>query len=226
MTTKSHSATALTVFSFDSHAVRTVLVDGEPWFVAADVCEVLSITNNRNATSRLDDDEKGVRTMDTPSGPQEMGVINESGLYSLILGSRKPEAKRFKKWVTSEVLPSIRKTGGYQDAERIKRAFALASEVADQAARTVFESVMAGNNEGEWSSGRWIFAIHFDQNHKAVPWAKEIGSDEMVVSLAELPGRLLEPNGMMPSNKELADLASACMQRLSKRLTTETRGAL
>lgn len=218
------SASALTVFSFDAHAVRTVIVDGEPWFVAADVCEALGVKNVTQAMNRLDEDE---RSMFNIGRQGEACTINESGLYSLILGSRKPEAKRFKKWVTSEVLPSIRKTGGYgnQDAERIKRAFALASEVANQAARTAFEAVMAGH-EGEWNSGRWIFAIHFDQNNKAVPWAKEIASDEMVVSLADLPGRLLEPNGMMPSNKELADLASACTQRLCKRLATGTKVSL
>ena len=99
----------ISVFAFDSSAVRVIQHDGEPWFVAADVCSVLDITNNRNATARLDDDEKGVHSVDTPSGQQEMTIINESGLYSLILTSRKPEAKRFKKWVTSEVLPSIRK---------------------------------------------------------------------------------------------------------------------
>jgi anti-repressor protein len=70
--------------------------DGEPWFVAADVCEALTISNNRDALSRLDDDEKGVANTDAPGGQQEMTVINESGLYRLILTSRKPEAKRFK----------------------------------------------------------------------------------------------------------------------------------
>lgn len=221
MNASTSSTSALTVFSFDTHEVRTVLVDGEPWFVAADVCEALGVKNVTQAMSRLDDDE---RSMFNIGRQGEACIINESGLYSLILGSRKPEAKRFKKWVTSEVLPSIRKTGGYHDAERIKHAFALASEVANQAARTVFESVMDGENKDP--CGRWIFSIHFDQNNQAVPWAKKIGSDEMVVSLAELPGRLLEPNGMMPSNKELADLASACTQRLVKRLTTETRISL
>ncbi len=102
-----------TVFSFETHAVRSLLISDQPWFVASDVCAALSIENNRNATARLDDDEKDVRTMDTPSGKQELTIINESGLYSLILGSRKAEAKKFKKWVTAEVLPSIRKTGSY-----------------------------------------------------------------------------------------------------------------
>ena len=111
--TQSIGAAAPTVFHFTSHSLRVVMRDSEPWFVAADVCDALSIDNNRNATARLDDDERDVHTMDTPSGTQQMTIINESGLYSLILGSRKPEAKKFKKWVTAEVLPSIRKTGQY-----------------------------------------------------------------------------------------------------------------
>ena len=101
-------------FNFEQHAVRVVTRDGEPWFVAADVCAVLAVGNTSDAVRRLDDDEKGVDTIDTLGGRQEVGTINESGLYALILTSRKPEAKRFKKWVTGEVLPSIRRTGGYE----------------------------------------------------------------------------------------------------------------
>lgn len=104
----------IVAFDFESQNVRVVVgQDGEPWFVAADVCAALTIDNHRNVIARLDDDEKGVHSMDTLGGKQELAVINESGLYSLILTSRKPEAKRFKRWVTHEVLPSIRKTGGY-----------------------------------------------------------------------------------------------------------------
>lgn len=98
-------------FTFTSNQLRVVLRAGEPWFIAADACAALGI--NTEQTRRLDDDEKGLHSTQTPSGEQQMIVINESGLYSLILGSRKPEAKRFKKWVTSEVLPAIRKTGQY-----------------------------------------------------------------------------------------------------------------
>lgn len=100
-------------FDFEEHAVRVLTRDGEPWFVLADVCGVLSISNSRDASSRLDDDEKGVVITDTLGGPQEMNIINESGLYTLILTSRKAEAKRFRKWVTAEVLPTIRKTGSF-----------------------------------------------------------------------------------------------------------------
>lgn len=91
--------------------VRTVQKDGEPWFVAADVCRALDVRNNRDALSRLDNDEKGVVLTDTLGGNQEMSIVNEPGLYSLVLGSRKPEAKAFKRWITHEVIPSIRRHG-------------------------------------------------------------------------------------------------------------------
>lgn len=93
--------------------VRTVTINDEPWFVAADVCRALEIGNSRMATERLDDDEKGVSLIDTPGGQQELTIINEPGLYSLVLGSRKPEAKAFKRWITHEVIPALRKTGTY-----------------------------------------------------------------------------------------------------------------
>ena len=94
--------------------------DREPWFVAVDVCKALEIKNNRDALGRLDDDEKGVVSTDTLGGEQEVGVVNESGLYTLVLGSRKSEAKAFKRWITHEVIPTIRKTGGYiSDADKM-----------------------------------------------------------------------------------------------------------
>lgn len=108
--------TAAKVFTFNENnkPVRVELVDGEPWFVAKDVCDALTIGNSRDAIGRLDDDEKGVSVVATPSGEQQMNIVNESGLYNLIFQSRKPEAKKFRKWVTSEVLPQIRKTGRYE----------------------------------------------------------------------------------------------------------------
>lgn len=103
---------ALTVFNFKNNEIRTVAIDGEPWFVAKDVAEILGLDTAAIARS-VDDEDKALRIMQTPGGDQEMTVINESGLYSMILKSRKKEAKAFKRWVTSEVLPSIRKTGSY-----------------------------------------------------------------------------------------------------------------
>ena len=100
----------------DEQTIRMIDRNGEPWFVLADVCRVLQISNPSKAASRLDDDEKTTLTSregQAGHGAQSFNIINESGLYSLVLTSRKPEAKRFKKWITSEVLPSIRRTGQY-----------------------------------------------------------------------------------------------------------------
>lgn len=101
------------VFSYNNYSVRTVLEGGEPRFVAKDVCEVLDLGDVSRAVGRLDEDEKGTISIRTPGGTQMMLVVNEPGLYSLILGSRKPEARAFKRWVVHEVLPAIRKTGAY-----------------------------------------------------------------------------------------------------------------
>lgn len=101
-------------YSHDSFGeVRVITKDGEPWFVAADVCRALEIKDTWNAMQRLDEDEKGACSISTLGGMQEMFIVNEPGLYSLVLGSRKPEAKTFKRWITHEVIPAIRKNGVY-----------------------------------------------------------------------------------------------------------------
>lgn len=104
----------LSVFNFNQNEIRTIIKeDGEIWFVASDIAKVLEYRDAGNMARNLDDDEKGTHIVSTPSSDQEMLIINESGLYSATLKSRKPEAKTFKKWITSVVLPSIRKNGGY-----------------------------------------------------------------------------------------------------------------
>lgn len=108
------------IFNYNDHEVRTVQKDGEPWFVLKDVCGILSIGNVADVYARLDTDEKGVGQIDTLGGRQNMSIINESGLYNVILRSDKPEAKPFRKWVTSEVLPSIRKHGAYMTQEKLQ----------------------------------------------------------------------------------------------------------
>jgi len=100
-------------FDFDGNAVRVVLREDAPWFVAKDVCNVLDISDHHQAVERLDDDERGRYSIPTIKGLREAKVVSESGLYALIFTSRKPEARRFRRWVTGEVLPSIRRTGGY-----------------------------------------------------------------------------------------------------------------
>jgi len=105
---------ALAPFAYQGRQIRVTTDEhGVTWFVAADVCAVLDLPDTHKAVGRLDDDEKGVSSTPTPGGQQSMTTVNEPGLYSLILGSRKPEAKAFKRWVTHEVLPAIRRTGSY-----------------------------------------------------------------------------------------------------------------
>src|SRR5271165_2430920 len=114
MAESAKSAGLPTEFKFDESLVRVVMKEAEPWFVAKDICEILGLDNPSMAVGRLDDDERGVSNVDTTEGKREMLTVSESGLYALIFTSRKPEAKRFRKWVTGTVLPEIRKTGSYQ----------------------------------------------------------------------------------------------------------------
>ena len=109
----------LQIFNNDQFGqIRTTVKDGAPLFVAADVCRALEISNSRMATDRLDDDEKADVSLTDGSQTRHMTAVTESGLYSLVLGSRKPEAKAFKRWITHDVIPAIRKTGGYVDNEQ------------------------------------------------------------------------------------------------------------
>jgi anti-repressor protein len=113
--------------------VRTTTIDGEPWFVAADVCRALEIGNPAQAMARLDDDEKGVISNDISQGRSEtLNAVNEPGLYALVLGSRKPEAKAFKRWITHEVIPTIRKTGMYAVPKSLPEALRLAADLAEK----------------------------------------------------------------------------------------------
>ena len=118
-------------------AVRTATINGEPWFVAADVCKALELGNPSMTVERLDDDEKGISTIDTLGGKQRMAIINEPGLYSLVITSRKPEAKAFKRWITHEVIPAIRKHGVYITDEKLK-LFAEHPELLDALMKSLY----------------------------------------------------------------------------------------
>ena len=126
-------------FNFGIVGIRTTSRDGEAWFCLVDVCVALGISNPSQAKTRLDDDEHDLISNEG----QYYGIISESGLYSLILGSRKAEAKKFKKWVTSEVIPSIRKTGSYstnpQQARALPQTFAEALQLAADQAKQLEE---------------------------------------------------------------------------------------
>ena len=128
---------------------------GETWWVAKDVCDVLEIQNIAQAVGRLDEDEKGICSTDTPGGSQEVNTVNEFGLYALILGSRKPEAKAFKRWMTHEVLPSIRRTGRYEapgPARAIPPRSPERAEVSEHLVR-VWQTLKAAQ---EWLTNREV----------------------------------------------------------------------
>jgi prophage antirepressor-like protein len=118
-------------FQFGDREIRVIDVDGAPWWVALDVCRALEFSDPNRAISRLDgDDTRKTRITDSSGRSQDMSIINESGMYTLILRSNKPEARAFKRWVTSEVLPAIRRTGGYQ-ATSVEVDSAIAKRLAE-----------------------------------------------------------------------------------------------
>lgn len=125
--------TAIIPFEFSGSAIRTLLKKGDPWFVAEDLCRALEISKYRDAVARLDADERGAVKVDTLGGPQEVAAVNESGLYTLILRSRKATTPgtpqhRFRKWVTAEVLPSLRKFGSYGRARSVPQMLRLQNQ--------------------------------------------------------------------------------------------------
>ncbi len=126
--------TQLSTFNFESKSIRTLAINNEPWFVAKDVCDAIGLTNSRMSLIALDEDEKGVSLIYTPSGQQEMNIVSESGMYTLILRCRDAVKKgsiphRFRKWVTSEVLPTIRKTGKYESKTSVNDRTGLRNAV-------------------------------------------------------------------------------------------------
>jgi len=152
------------LFEYQGHQVRTIIRDGELWFVAKDVCEIFGDTNYRRSVARLDEDEKGVSPVNTPGGVQEMTVVNEAGLYSLLFHmqpqkkshmsqeqyeQRVQALKKFKRWVTHEVLPTIRQTGGYvaDDDLFIKTYLPYADEQTKMAFRATLALVRKQNEQ-------------------------------------------------------------------------------
>lgn len=127
----------LKTFNYGETPVRVIDLEGEPWWILADVCRVLEHSNSRMVADRLDEDEKGVSLIYTPGGPQNMTVINEPGLYSVILRSDKPQARDFKRWITHEVLPAIRKTGQYAPQRGHMPTRPLTTDDYAEAAKTV-----------------------------------------------------------------------------------------
>ena len=133
----------LALFNYGEYPVRTVLMNGEVWFVAKDVCDVLEIKNPSDAVADFDNDEKGLAKIYTPGGEQNMTVISEPGVYGLVFRSSKPEAKAFSRWVKHEVLPKIHHTGSYS----VRQDFTLAPVDPIQVAKAVFEAAKIKDNQ-------------------------------------------------------------------------------
>lgn len=174
------------IFDYAGHEVRTVLIDGEPWFIAADALAILDL--NRSSVALLDADEKGVHSVDTQGGWQKVGVVSEPGVYSLILRSRKPEAKAFKRWLVHEVLPAIRQTGSYGGPQfEIPQTYAAALRVAADAhdARELAEARVA---ELQPSADAWDHLASTAAGDYSVNEAAKIISRDPVLLIGE--GRL------------------------------------
>ena len=161
----------LQIFNNDQFGqIRTTVKDGAPLFVAADVCRALEISKYRDAVSRLDEDERGSFEVDTPGGTQKMTAVTESGLYSLVLGSRKPEAKAFKRWITHEVLPTIRQTGGYvSDEQQFVNTYL---PFADASTKALFGQTLAqlraANEQLEQQKPKVLFADAVSAAHTSI----------------------------------------------------------
>lgn len=126
--------------------VRALCIDGDPWFVATDVAKSLGYGDATHMTRRLDADEKGLRSVETPGGVQQLSVINEAGLYNAVLGSKVPAAREFKRWITHEVIPAIRRTGGYMVSvadetpeQTMARALLIAQDTMERQRREIDE---------------------------------------------------------------------------------------
>ena len=181
---------ALSVFSFqENHPVRVVLVNGEPWFVAADVCKALDIADKRAAVRKLDDDEKGGYSLPTPGGVQSVGIVNESGLYTLILRCRDAvkqgtTAWRFRKWVTNEVLPAIRKNGEYSYVETTPKSAGepLDWRQMEELRGLINDIAQSFQYRNAWISGVWLALRRACRN----PSPNPITVDDLPAIIAEL----------------------------------------
>lgn len=171
--------------------MRTIVKNGEPWFVAVDVCKALKLTNSRMAVDRLDADEKGVNSTDTLGGKQNMAIVSESGLYTLILGSRKPQAHDFKRWVTHDVIPSIRKHGAYMTPETIEKVLCSPDTIIK----------LATELKGEQEKRKQLEAQAQSDRPKVI-FADAVSVSESPMLIGEL-AKVLKQNGIEIGEKRL-----------------------
>lgn len=180
------------VWNYEGAEVRTVQIDGEPWFVLADICRELELSTPARVAERLEKDEVSqTHTIDRMGREQKTTIINESGLYTVILRSDKPQAKPFRKWVTSEVLPSIRKNGAYMTEQTLERALAspdflieLATQLkAEQEQRKQLETTVAAQNK------------QMEQDKPKVLFADSVTASSSSILIGEL-AKLIKQNGV------------------------------
>ncbi|MNM07377.1 Phage antirepressor protein KilAC domain protein [compost metagenome] len=174
-------------FMYSNQEVRSTVINGEPWFIAKDVCEVLEIANPTQAINRLDEDE---RAMFNIGRQGEANIVNEPGLYSLILGSRKPEAKQFKRWITHEVIPMIRKTGGYVLPQTMPETLRLLAAEIEK------------NQEVEAQNQRLALQIETDKPKTIFADAVSASNDSILVGQL---ATYLKQNGVEIGQKRLFD---------------------
>ena len=190
---QSLGASAPAVFHFNALPVTVILKDGDPWFIASEVCAALEIRNPRDAVSRLDDDEKGVGKTDTLGGEQEVTIISEPGLYRLIGRSNKPAAKAFNRWVCHDVLPAIRKTGRY-------------------------DAATAAPPVPSFLNRRWLTTFDYEGRERV----SALDPEHFLTKLAELPGLLRDP-GFDVDGPQLAEIIHACADRMASEIAVRVR---
>lgn len=205
----------ITPFNFGSNIVRVVSRNNDPWFVANDVCKALGYSNTSKAIAdHLDDDERYNESLDRGGS---LLLISESGLYALILRSRKPEARKFAKWVTSEVLPTIRKTGSYQSSTQSQRT-ALAHQLASQATAQVFDTVFRAVMDGSFNPSLDRLLLSFTPggpNGEHTPQATTLPHNAIVTTVPHFIRAVA--SDLAITTPDLTSLALACTQRLASR---------
>lgn len=177
---------------FDGKQLRIIEQNGQPWFVAKDVCEILDIKNNRDALTRLDQDEKdAVGITDSIGRIQNTSIVSESGLYNLIFQSRKPEAKQFKRWITHEVIPSIRKHGAYMTPETIEQVLLNPDTL-----------IKLATNLKEEQQKRMIAEQKIEQQKPLVEFAESCMASDKSLLVREV-AKLISKQGILIGEKRL-----------------------
>jgi anti-repressor protein len=179
---------SLQVFDFEDRQVRIVMVDGEPWWVVTDVCEILDLSNPTTAIERLDEDERSKFNLGRQG---EVNLVNEAGLYSLILGSRKPEAKAFKRWIVHDIIPSIRKHGAYMTPQKAEEIL-LNPDTIIRLAQQIKDSQEKIRN----------LTAKVEADHPKVLFADSVSASETSILIGDL-AKLIRQNGYDIGQKRL-----------------------